>query len=76
MMKPTKGLFGEMMLARLPIKSKLARGALMGIGAHAAGTEKAHELGTEAGTVVGLVMVLVGLPNVLMVPVPPYFLQP
>ncbi len=60
---------GEVMLLRLPIRSTLARGALLGMGAHGAGTAKAHEIGAEEGSIAGLVMVLVGLLNVLAAPV-------
>jgi predicted murein hydrolase (TIGR00659 family) len=66
---------GEIMLARLPIRSTLARGALLGMGAHGAGTAKAHEIGSEEGSIAGLVMVLVGLFNVLAAPVLAYCLQ-
>jgi predicted murein hydrolase (TIGR00659 family) len=61
--------FGEIMLARLPIRSTLARGALLGLGAHGAGTAKANEIGREEGSIAGLVMVLAGLLNVLIGPV-------
>jgi predicted murein hydrolase (TIGR00659 family) len=61
-------VLGEMMLARVPIRSALARGAALGMGAHGAGTAKAHELGREEGSIAGLVMVLVGLFNVVMAP--------
>jgi putative effector of murein hydrolase len=59
---------GEAMLAILPLRSVLARGALFGMGAHAAGVAKAHEIGREEGSIAGLVMVLVGLLNVLAAP--------
>lgn len=61
-------LVGEIMLARFPIRSSLARGTLLGVGAHGAGTAKAHEIGREEGSVAGLVMVLVGLFNILLAP--------
>lgn len=61
-------VLGEFLLAWLPIRSSLARGALFGLGAHGAGTAKAHEIGREEGSVAGLVMVLVGLLNVLAAP--------
>ncbi|GGB33709.1 murein hydrolase effector protein LrgB [Tistrella bauzanensis] len=60
---------GEVMLNWLPLRSALARGALFGMGAHGAGVAKAHQLGTEEGSIAGLVMVLAGLFNVLMAPV-------
>jgi predicted murein hydrolase (TIGR00659 family) len=61
-------MLGEVMLNWLPIRSTLARGALFGVGAHAVGTVKAHQIGREEGSISGLVMVLVGLINVLIAP--------
>jgi len=66
---------GEFILAWLPIRSTLARGALFGVGAHGAGTAKAHEIGREEGSVAGLVMVLVGLLNVVAASAMSYFLK-
>lgn len=62
-------VIGDVMLARVPPGSALARGALFGVGAHGAGTARAHQLGKTEGAVAGLVMVLVGLMNVLAAPV-------
>lgn len=59
---------GELMLNWLPLRSALARGALFGMGAHGAGVAKAHQIGSEEGSIAGLVMVLVGLVNVLAAP--------
>ena len=59
---------GDVLLLRLPIRTSLALGALLGVAAHGAGTAKAHEIGQEEGAVAGLVMVLVGLLNVLLAP--------
>lgn len=67
---------GEILLAKLPIRSALARGALLGTGAHGAGTAKAHEIGREEGSIAGLVMVLMGLCNVLTAPILAYCLNP
>ncbi len=61
-------MVGEVILAVLPLRSALARGALFGMGAHGAGVAKAHGIGREEGTVAGLIMVLVGLVNVLVAP--------
>ncbi len=60
---------GEAMLKLLPLRSSLARGALFGMGAHAAGVARAHQIGGEEGSIAGLVMVLAGLLNVLAAPV-------
>jgi predicted murein hydrolase (TIGR00659 family) len=61
-------VLGEWLLARLPIRSTMARGALLGAGAHAVGTARAYELGQTEGTVAALVMVTIGLMNVLGAP--------
>lgn len=61
-------VIGEFLLARLKLRSALARGALFGVGAHGAGTAKALQIGQVEGAVSGLVMVLVGLLNVLAAP--------
>lgn len=59
---------GEFLLNHLPLRSALARGALLGMGAHGAGTAKALQVNEEIGAIAGLVMVLVGLLNVLVAP--------
>ncbi|WP_257166182.1 LrgB family protein [Bradyrhizobium sp. SRS-191] len=59
---------GDIVLARLPLRSALAKGALFGVGAHGAGTARAHQIGREEGAIAGLVMVLVGLMNVALAP--------
>jgi putative effector of murein hydrolase len=38
-----------MILARLPFASAIARGALFGVGAHGAGTARAHQIGETEG---------------------------
>ncbi|AYC31826.1 LrgB family protein [Pseudomonas cavernae] len=59
---------GGLLLKWLPLKSSLARGALFGVGAHAAGASRASEIGREEGSVAGLVMVLMGLLNLFAAP--------
>lgn len=68
-------LIGDMILARIPLASALARGALFGVGAHGAGTARAHQIGETEGAVAGLVMVLVGLLNVMAAPFVAYALR-
>jgi putative effector of murein hydrolase len=41
---------------------------LFGLGAHGAGTARAHQIGETEGAVSGLVMALVGVFNVLAAP--------
>lgn len=60
----TGAFLGDAMTSRLPLRSAVARGAALGMSAHAAGTAKAYELGFEEGTIAGLVMILSGLLNV------------
>lgn len=59
---------GETVLRFLPVRSALSRGALFGMSAHGAGVAKAQQIGTQEGTIAGLVMVLVGLVSVLSAP--------
>ncbi|VDC33765.1 LrgB family protein [Pseudogemmobacter humi] len=61
-------VLGDLILARFRIATALARGSLFGLGAHGAGTARAHQIGATEGAVAGLVMVLVGLLNVLAAP--------
>lgn len=68
-------VIGDLILARLPILSSLARGALFGLGAHGAGTARAHQIGETEGAVSGLVMVLVGVLNVLAAPLVSHLLR-
>jgi predicted murein hydrolase (TIGR00659 family) len=61
-------VIGDMIVRQVPAASALARGALLGVGAHGAGTARAHQLGKTEGAVAGLTMVLAGLLNVLAAP--------
>jgi predicted murein hydrolase (TIGR00659 family) len=67
------GVFGAMiggvLMKMLPLRSALARGALLGVGAHGAGTSRAYEFGGEEGSAAGLLMVLTGLFNLMLAPV-------
>lgn len=59
---------GELLLRYLPLRSALARGMLLGMGAHGAGTAKAYDVGAREGAVASLAMVLAGVVNVLAAP--------
>ncbi len=61
-------LFGELMLLLLPLRSRLARGALFGAAAHAVGTAKAREIGNEEGVVACITMMVSGVVMVLIAP--------
>lgn len=56
---------GEVLLKRLPLRTAMARGAMLGMGVQGSGTARAYELGREEGAVAALVMILAGLVNVL-----------
>lgn len=61
-------MMGEALLAFLPLRSALARGALFGMGAHGAGVAQARRVGDEEGAIASLVMIMAGLSNVLAAP--------
>ncbi|SAK73024.1 LrgB family protein [Caballeronia ptereochthonis] len=61
-------LFGEIVLALVPLRTRLARGALFGAAAHGVGTAKARELGNEEGVVASLTMMIAGVAMVLLAP--------
>lgn len=61
-------MLGQLVLALLPLRSALARGALFGMGAHGAGVAQANRVGQEEGAIASLVMILAGLSNVLAAP--------
>lgn len=61
-------VLGEAVLALLPLRSRLVRGALFGAAAHAAGSAKAREIGAEEGAVASLTMILSGITLVLLAP--------
>ncbi|ROR26507.1 putative murein hydrolase (TIGR00659 family) [Comamonas sp. BIGb0124] len=65
---------GSGLLRYLRLRSGIARGALFGMGAHAAGVARAREIGEQEGTVAGLVMVLAGLLNLALMPVVSYWI--
>ncbi|MFZ2624938.1 MAG: LrgB family protein [Propionibacterium sp.] len=62
-------LVGEGLLNFLPFRTKMARGMMLGMGAHGMGTAKAQEVGSTEGAIAGLAMVLTGVMNVLLAPV-------
>ena len=73
------GVFGAALgggiLHILPLRSAMARGALLGMGAHGAGVASAQGIGREEGAIASLIMVLVGLVNVMAAPLLAYLLQ-
>lgn len=61
-------LLGELVLALVPMRTRLARGALFGAAAHGVGTAKAREIGSEEGVVSSLTMMIAGVAMVLIAP--------
>jgi putative effector of murein hydrolase len=61
-------LFGELVLAIVPLRTRLARGALFGAAAHAIGTAKAREIGSKEGVIASLTMMISGVVMVLIAP--------
>ncbi|WP_207000144.1 LrgB family protein [Trinickia mobilis] len=67
-------LFGELVLALIPARTRLARGALYGASSHAVGMSKARELGGEEGVVASLTMMMTGIVMVVIAPLLPLIL--
>lgn len=68
-------VIGKTLLTRLSFNSALAKGALLGAGAHSVGAAHAHKIGSTEGAIASLVMILAGLLNVLLLPSISYFLK-
>ncbi|MFX3616334.1 MAG: LrgB family protein [Sporolactobacillus sp.] len=61
-------ILGPIIIKYLHIKEKLARGLLLGMGAHGAGTSKALEFGSEEGAAASLAMVLAAIFTLIFAP--------
>jgi putative effector of murein hydrolase len=68
-------VFGESMLYWMPLRSAVARSSMFGMGAHGAGSSKAHQINPDEGAIAGLVMVLAGIFNVLAGPLLAHILR-
>lgn len=64
----TGAMIGQLLLAFLPIQSSVARGALFGAGAHAAGTATAHSRAQDEGVIASLTMIIAGIMMVFVAP--------
>jgi len=62
------GLIGPLVLRRLGIKSKIARGLAMGSASHALGTVRALEMGALEGAISGLAIGIMGIMTALLIP--------
>ncbi|EST11080.1 LrgB family protein [Sporolactobacillus laevolacticus] len=62
-------ILGPMVIRYLHIQEKLAKGLLLGMGAHGAGTSKALEFGSEEGAAASLAMVLAAIFTLVFAPI-------
>ena len=63
------GLVGPIVLRKLGIKSKVAKGLAMGSASHALGTARAMEMGAIEGGISGLAIGIMGVMTALLIPV-------
>lgn len=66
-------IIGPIIIQLFRIENEIARGVLLGTGAHGAGTSKAFEFSSITGTISSLSMILAALITLLMVPWIPVF---
>jgi len=62
------GLVGPVILRRIGIKSKIAKGLAMGSASHALGTARAMEMGALEGAISGLAIGIMGIMTALLIP--------
>jgi predicted murein hydrolase (TIGR00659 family) len=62
------GLVGPIILRRLNIHSKIAKGLAMGSSSHALGTARAMEMGAVEGAISGLAIGIMGIMTALLIP--------
>jgi predicted murein hydrolase (TIGR00659 family) len=62
------GLVGPIILRRLGINSKIAKGLAMGSASHALGTARAMEMGALEGAISGLAIGIMGIMTALLIP--------
>lgn len=68
------GLIGPIVLRRLGIKSKIAKGLAMGSASHALGTVRALEMGAIEGAISGLAIGIMGIMTSLIIPLAEWLL--
>jgi len=61
-------ILGEWLLALLPVQTSMAKGALFGAGAHAAGTATAHGRNADEGVIASITMIVAGVLMVIVAP--------
>lgn len=62
------GLVGPLVLRRIGVKSKIAKGLAMGSASHALGTARAMEMGALEGAISGLAIGIMGIMTALLIP--------
>jgi predicted murein hydrolase (TIGR00659 family) len=62
------GLAGPVLLRKIGIKSKIAKGLAMGSASHALGTARAMEMGALEGAISGLAIGIMGIMTALLIP--------
>lgn len=62
------GLVGPVILRKIGIKSKIAKGLAMGSASHALGTARALEMGAVEGAISGLAIGIMGIMTALLIP--------
>ena len=62
------GLVGPIILRKIGIKSKIAKGLAMGSASHALGTARAMEMGAVEGAISGLAIGIMGIMTALLIP--------
>lgn len=61
-------VIGPLLLKLLPLDNRISQAMLLGMGAHAAGTAKAYEIGSQHGAIASLTMIFAGLVTLLLAP--------
>ncbi len=67
------GLVGPVLLRKIGIKSKIAKGLAMGSASHALGTARAMEMGALEGAISGLAIGIMGVVTALLIPFAEWF---
>ncbi len=62
------GLVGPVILRKIGVKSKIAKGLAMGSASHALGTARALEMGALEGAISGLAIGIMGIMTALLIP--------
>ncbi|MCL6458094.1 MAG: LrgB family protein [Gorillibacterium sp.] len=62
-------IIGPLVIRLFNIQHEVSKGVLLGVGAHAAGTAKAFELGEQEGAIASVVTIITALIMIILVPV-------